>query len=221
MHPACARCYLRRDGGVTPSHERGPAHGLRVLPGILTPTTESRLRSAGVGGPGRCGRDPGRGATGSPDGDDEASAAAFGALAERIEDIAESSRESGDAAALGTPTSEPPRTTRRNSSLWSQADDAIPQRAFTTIAAVGTPSPTSMTRRSRGSTSRESASLPGYFLGVDGSKRPTLVLINGSDGALTWSGRRCWRRTGAVSTRSSSMGRVSSRCSSSGGAVPS
>lgn len=32
----------------------------------------------------------------------------------------------------------------------------------------------------------EDSTLPGYFLSVDGTERPTLVVINGSDGAITW-----------------------------------
>ncbi len=28
--------------------------------------------------------------------------------------------------------------------------------------------------------------MPGYFLGVDGTKRTTLLLLNGSNGAVTW-----------------------------------
>ncbi len=32
----------------------------------------------------------------------------------------------------------------------------------------------------------EDTTMPGYFLSVDGTPRPTVVFINGSDGALTW-----------------------------------
>lgn len=32
----------------------------------------------------------------------------------------------------------------------------------------------------------EDTTMPGYFLSVDGTKRPTVIIINGSDGAITW-----------------------------------
>lgn len=32
----------------------------------------------------------------------------------------------------------------------------------------------------------EDTTMPGYFLSVDGTARPTVVLVNGSDGSLTW-----------------------------------
>jgi len=32
----------------------------------------------------------------------------------------------------------------------------------------------------------DGTTMPGYFLSVDGTRRPTIVLINGSDGSLTW-----------------------------------
>ncbi len=124
----------------------------------------------------------------APDGDDESSAAAFGSLAERVEGIAETSRASGDQrSARDAYLRAATYYAAKLESVQSQADDSVPQQAFTdhrrcwnAFADLNDPP------LERVDIPYEGGTLPGYFLGVDGSKRPTLVLINGSDGALTW-----------------------------------
>ena len=124
----------------------------------------------------------------APNGDDESWAAAFGALAERVERIADSSDSSGDKrSARDAYLRAAAYYAARLEAVQSQADDTIVQRAFEdhrrcwdAFADLNEPP------LERVAIPYEGSTMPGYFLSVDGSKRPTMVLINGSDGAVTW-----------------------------------
>lgn len=123
-----------------------------------------------------------------PAGDDEAWSTAFRALAQRVEGIAESAR--------GAAQTRSARDAYLRAAVYyaaaqdgelSGTDDAAILRSFhdhrrcwDAFADLNEPALERVAIPYDGST------MPGYFLAVDSTRRPTLVVVNGSDGALTW-----------------------------------
>ncbi|MDP3971469.1 MAG: hypothetical protein Q8P61_00970 [Candidatus Nanopelagicales bacterium] len=123
-----------------------------------------------------------------PAGDDTAWSAAFRALAQRVETIADTARRDGclrsgrdaylraavyyaaaqDGELSGTDDDAIRRTFRDHRRCW----DSFADLNEPTLERVAIP--------------YDGSTMPGYFLPVDGTRRPTVVVVNGSDGALTW-----------------------------------
>lgn len=122
------------------------------------------------------------------DGDDPVWSATFADLARRIEGIAQ------DAASAGNSRSARDAYLRaavyyaaqQDAELTYADDDTIlasfrdHRRCWDAFARLNEPALEPVAIAYEGST------MPGYFLSVDGTKRPTMVIVNGSDGPLTW-----------------------------------
>lgn len=122
------------------------------------------------------------------DGGDQAWAAAFGTLAERIERIAsEAHRDGHPRSARDAYLRAATYYAAQSDAEVTYADDATilhtfrqHRRCWDAFARLYEPALEHV------AVPYEGMHLPGYFLSVDGTKRPTIVIINGSDGALTW-----------------------------------
>lgn len=122
------------------------------------------------------------------DGDDTTWSTAFSALAARVEKIAEQSAAAGQtrnardaylrAASYYASAHEAQQAYADDTTV--RATFADHRRCWDAFARLNEPAlePVSIPY--------EGSNLPGYFLAVDASPRPTVVLINGSDGPLTW-----------------------------------
>jgi len=122
------------------------------------------------------------------DGDDPVWSATFADLARRIEGIAQ------DAASAGNSRSARDAYLRaavyyaaqQDAELTYADDDTIlasfrdHRRCWDAFARLNEPALEPVAIAYEGWT------MPGYFLSVDGTKRPTMVIVNGSDGPLTW-----------------------------------
>lgn len=123
-----------------------------------------------------------------PPGDDTAWSAAFQALAQRVEAIAETARSAGclRSARDAYLRAAVYYAAAQDGELSGTDDDAIRQtfrdhrRCWDAFADLNEPTLERVAIPYDGST------MPGYFLPVDGTRRPTVVVVNGSDGALTW-----------------------------------
>ena len=123
-----------------------------------------------------------------PNGDTRQWATAFTELAQRVEKLADEALAAGDhRSARDAYLRAASYYAAQVNAEQFQSDDARIKAAFAThrrcwdaFADLNTPA------LERVAIPYEGAAMPGYFLSVDGSRRPTLVLINGSDGALTW-----------------------------------
>ena len=124
----------------------------------------------------------------APDGDAAKWTAAFTELAQRVEKLAEAAKDAGDRrsardAYLRAATY---YSAQVNAELFGTDDTRIKaafrdhRRCWDAFADLNTPA------LERVAIPYGTITMPGYFLSVDGARRPTMVLINGSDGALTW-----------------------------------
>lgn len=123
-----------------------------------------------------------------PVGDQHTWASTFAALAARIEQVAKSAAAAGHArsardaylrAAVYYAAAQDGEVTFADDATL-QGTFASHRRCWDAFAALNTPA------LEKVAIPYEDTTLPGYFLSVDGTKRPTVVIINGSDGAITW-----------------------------------
>ncbi len=123
-----------------------------------------------------------------PNGDDRGWAVTFGALAKRVEGLAVAAGASGDrhsardaylrAATYYAAVLEAEQSFASEETILATFADH--RRCWDAFADLNAPA------LERLAIPYEDTTMPGYFLSVDGTKRPTVVFINGSDGALTW-----------------------------------
>lgn len=123
---------------------------------------------------------------GVPSGDDAGWAAAFEALAQRIEAVGGASRDVDRRSAAAAFLRAATYYAAQLEAVQSGADDAAITKAFQdhrrcwdAFADLTEPA------LERVAIPYEGSTMPGYFLS-HGERRPTFVFINGSDGALTW-----------------------------------
>jgi hypothetical protein len=120
--------------------------------------------------------------------DDRAWSSAFAALGKRIEGVAETARTAGNTrSAREAYLRAAVYYAAQQDAELAYADDDIllatfrdHRRCWDAFAQLNEPALEQV------AIPYEDSTLPGYFLSVDGTERPTIVIINGSDGPVTW-----------------------------------